>query len=234
MRYISPGDARTIVASSVITIQFFGWMCLGESCGFVPFIVAIIALLGIGVMTRPPLLTGAESFDQDSLVWLLRIPVQWFQSSDFHTYILFPFLMQTGVILAIVLLSFITTMIITVRYIKQAHFVVLNMFMYFWCFPQSLILAVSFGELHVPQDWSEAFPMIMTGVLLSLASTFLVLGLQKEEAGVVALVRTSDVVITFFWQWVLLGETPDWIRYHYELLSCCMQCLYVTVWNTHW
>jgi len=42
--------------------------------------------------------------------------------------------------------------------------------------------------------------MIMTGMLLSLASTFLVLGLQKEEAGVVALVRTSesDVVIISF------------------------------------
>lgn len=61
-------DTRTILAASVITVNFFGWICLGEKCGVVPIIVAIMALLGIGVMTRPPILTGAKSFDEDNLV----------------------------------------------------------------------------------------------------------------------------------------------------------------------
>jgi len=50
------------------------------------------------------------------------------------------------------------------------------------------------------------------GTLMSLGNTFLVLALQVEEAGVVALIRTSEVVFTFFWQWVISGESPDWIR----------------------
>lgn len=67
-RYISVADTRTIMAASVITVYFCGWLFLGEKCGIVPVVVAILALLGIGVMTRPPVLTGAEAFDTKTLV----------------------------------------------------------------------------------------------------------------------------------------------------------------------
>lgn len=69
-RYITVADSRTILAASVITVNFFGWICLGEKCGIVPIFVAIMALCGIGIMTRPPILTGAESFDSKTLVSL--------------------------------------------------------------------------------------------------------------------------------------------------------------------
>lgn len=67
-KYISVADTRTIMAASVISVYFAGWMFLGEKCGLIPIFVAVLALCGIGIMTRPPLLTGAEAFDENTLV----------------------------------------------------------------------------------------------------------------------------------------------------------------------
>jgi len=64
---------RTLLAASVITVYFFGWLCLGETCGVVPVVVAAVAMCGIGVMTRPPILTGAEDFDEKTLVRFIII-----------------------------------------------------------------------------------------------------------------------------------------------------------------
>lgn len=68
LQYISVGDMRTILAASVITVHFAGWLCLGEGCGVVPTLAAIMAMIGIGVMTRPPILTGKDDFDQETVV----------------------------------------------------------------------------------------------------------------------------------------------------------------------
>lgn len=66
--YITAADLRTVISAVVIAVFIFGWMFLGEKCGVVPTIVSLVALCGIGIMTRPPILTGAESFDTGTLV----------------------------------------------------------------------------------------------------------------------------------------------------------------------
>lgn len=72
LQYISVGDMRTILAASVISVHFVGWAWLGEKCGVVPTLAAILALVGIGVLTRPPILIGKEAFDQNTLVIVIR------------------------------------------------------------------------------------------------------------------------------------------------------------------
>lgn len=67
-RYITAADLRTVISSVVIAVFVFGFLFLGERCGAVPLITALVALCGIGIMTRPPILTGAEEFDTDTLV----------------------------------------------------------------------------------------------------------------------------------------------------------------------
>jgi drug/metabolite transporter (DMT)-like permease len=135
------------MAASVITVFLFGWMCLGESCGLIPIIVAIVALCGIGVMTRPPILTGAESFDNDTLI---------------------------GVSLALVCLLLSTAGIVTLRYLKDVHHGVLNTILYCWGFVQSLVLAVGTGVFEFPESEKDAFVMASVGVFLTGGYTFLV------------------------------------------------------------
>jgi len=43
---------------------------LGEKFGIVPIITALLTILGIGVITRPPILSGASEFDSNNLVIL--------------------------------------------------------------------------------------------------------------------------------------------------------------------
>lgn len=69
-RYISAADLRTVISAVVIAVFLFGWLFLGEKCGVVPIVTAIVAVCGIGIMTRPPILTGKEEFDQNTLVSL--------------------------------------------------------------------------------------------------------------------------------------------------------------------
>ncbi|ODM95118.1 Solute carrier family 35 member G1 [Orchesella cincta] len=181
-KYISVADTRTILAASVITVNFFGWICLGEKCGVVPILVAVMALCGIGVMTRPPMLTGAESFDNETLI---------------------------GVSLAFGCMILATIIILSLRFLQNVHHGVLNTFLYSWAFVSSIPFAIGFGKLEVPDNGWDIVGMLGVGVLWSLGNTFLVLALQAEEAGVVALIRTSEVIFTFFWQMVILHIYPD-------------------------
>jgi hypothetical protein len=41
---------------------------LGERCGVIPIIVSLTTIIGVGVVAKPPLITGQDSFDNDKLV----------------------------------------------------------------------------------------------------------------------------------------------------------------------
>jgi hypothetical protein len=59
----------------------------------------------------------------------------------------------------------------------------------------------------------ESFYLISLGMLVSVGILFTALAMQHEEAGVISLIRTSDVIFAFFWQFVLMNVLPDMFRY---------------------
>ncbi|CAL8085235.1 unnamed protein product [Orchesella dallaii] len=183
-KYISVADTRTILAAAVITVYFFSWICFGEKCGCVPVVVAIMAMCGIGIMTRPPVLTGAKEFDNDTLI---------------------------GVSLAVGCMILATVIILSLRFLQNVHHGVLNACLYSWAFLSSLPFAIAFGKMDLPENGWDIVGVVGVGVLWFLGNMFLVLALQVEEAGVVALIRTSEVIFTFFWQMVILKVYPDLI-----------------------
>lgn len=67
-QYISVADSRTISSASVITVNIFSYLCLRKKGGVVLITVAFLALCGVGIMTRPPILTRTDSFDRKYLV----------------------------------------------------------------------------------------------------------------------------------------------------------------------
>ncbi|CAL8085232.1 unnamed protein product [Orchesella dallaii] len=183
-KYITVADTRTIVATSVITVYFFSWIFFGEKCGCVPVIVAIMAMCGIGIMTRPPVLTGAKEFDNDTLI---------------------------GVSLAVGCMILATIIILSLRFLQNVHHGMINAFLYSWAFLSSLPFAIAFGKMDLPENGWDIVGVVGVGVLWLFANMFLVLALQVEEAGVVALIRTSEVIFTFFWQMIILKVYPDLI-----------------------
>lgn len=105
-----------------------------------------------------------------------------------------------------------TIIILCIRFLQNVHHGVLNTFLYTWAFVSTLPFAIAFGKLEIPDSGWDLVGMLGVGCLWSLGNTFLVLALQVEEAGVVALIRTSEVIFTFFWQMVIVRVYPDLIR----------------------
>ncbi|CAL8085244.1 unnamed protein product [Orchesella dallaii] len=184
-QYITVADARTILASSVVTVNVFGCICFGEKFGCVPILVAVVALCGIGVMTRPPILTGAEAFDSNILL---------------------------GVSIAFVCMLLVTGIILCLRFLQNVHHGVLSLFSSSCAFISILPFAIAYDKWQAPQKLWDIFGMLGVGISWFLGNTFLALALQVEEAGIVSLIRTSEVIFTFCWQMLLLQIYPDLIR----------------------
>jgi len=166
----------------VIATFVFGWLFLGEKCGVVPVITAGVAVCGIGIMTRPPFLTG-ENFDTNTVI---------------------------GIGIACATMITVALQLIIIRSLGQVHHGIANLFAVVWSAIQGFILCWIVDALELP-PLGDIIGLSLAGVCFGFALTFLVLALQLEEAGVVALVRTSEVVFIFFWQWVVVGTTPDYI-----------------------
>lgn len=68
LKYLNVGDSLVIVCSSPIFVFIIGYLFLGESCGVIPVITILLSMAGVSVITRPPMLTGKESFETDDMV----------------------------------------------------------------------------------------------------------------------------------------------------------------------
>ena len=101
--------------------------------------------------------------------------------------------------------------LVIIRSMGGVYHGVSNLIAMLWGGTQGVILSWFWGELKLPAN-EDIIGMSLAGLCLGSALTFLVLALQNEEAGVVALVRTSEVIFVFFWQWVIVGTYPDIIR----------------------
>jgi drug/metabolite transporter (DMT)-like permease len=75
LQYLKLGDSGVIAYSTPIAVAIFGRVFLGESCGVVSILLALLTFSGVCVLTRPPLLTGAEAFDTNVLVRVIRVGI---------------------------------------------------------------------------------------------------------------------------------------------------------------
>lgn len=73
LKYLNVGDSLVIVCSSPIFVFIIGYLFLGESCGVIPVITILLSMAGVSVITRPPMLTGKESFETDDMVSCLNV-----------------------------------------------------------------------------------------------------------------------------------------------------------------
>jgi len=68
VKLIPLADVKAIMSCRTVFVIFVAHMFLGEPCGIFPVFVAMLSVIGVGIISRPPMLTGAESFDTDKLV----------------------------------------------------------------------------------------------------------------------------------------------------------------------
>lgn len=59
LEFITLADATVVSFSSPVLVAVLAHIFLGEKCGVVSIVVAVLAALGVVVIARPPLLTNA-------------------------------------------------------------------------------------------------------------------------------------------------------------------------------
>jgi drug/metabolite transporter (DMT)-like permease len=72
LQYLTIGDTAVITYSTPVLVTVMAHFFLDEKCGVIPVIIAFTTLGGVIIVTRPPLLTGGEAFDNDTLVSLTK------------------------------------------------------------------------------------------------------------------------------------------------------------------
>lgn len=65
---LSLADALVISSCRPVFVTFVAHVFLGEPCGVFPVFAALLTIMGVGVIARPPILTGEDSFDTETLV----------------------------------------------------------------------------------------------------------------------------------------------------------------------
>lgn len=146
---MSLGDSLTIASSTPILVAVFARIFLGEKCGVVTVIASIFTIIGVvgetnienctyeflsdllsiyvGV-SRPPLLTGASSFDSDTLI-------------------------GSGLALGCMILAAISYTVL--RYIRKVHYSVTTLMFGVWGTFENLFLAILFSAMNVPNTLGE-------------------------------------------------------------------------------
>ncbi|MED6285876.1 hypothetical protein CHARACLAT_033675 [Characodon lateralis] len=75
---------------------------------------------------------------------------------------------------------------------------------------ECVIIVSILSEWKLPSCGQDRWMLMLIAVLGIAGQTFLTKALQIEKAGPVALTRTVDVVLAFFFQFIFFNRAPTW------------------------
>jgi len=182
LQRLNVADTLVISTSAPVFVTILAFLLLGEKTGVFPIFMAFLTLCGVTVIAKPPIITGASTYDQN---------------------------LMFGAILSFGSMTCLASCYIIIRYIRTVHHALVNFCFSVWGFVESVIMAQVLGVLCYPQSLLEVGLIFATAFLAFFAQTCLTLALKYEEAGPVSLVRTTEILFAFMWQFLLLGVVPD-------------------------
>lgn len=214
-RMIPLADAATIVFSAPVFVLLFAWLVLKEECGFFQTFILMFTLLGVVLISRPTFIFGVcDGEEEDS-----RMRIE-------------------GTIVAVVASIFTALNFILIRKLpKTPAAVIINAFsiIAICCGIFSLLVirnlvpgqAGFIGQnVYAPTSMHEIGCLIGNGVCGVLGQFCLTVALKVEEAGLVSLARTIDIVMAFVFQIIWLPEEEvNWTSILGAVIVCSAVCL---------
>ncbi|CAG7720923.1 unnamed protein product [Allacma fusca] len=182
LQYISLGDQMVISSSQPVFVTIVAYFVLGEKCGVIPIITCLITIIGVGIVARPPFLTSEAGFDTNVLI-----------GSGF----------------ALASMAMAACSIVFMRRMKHVHFTLITFSFGFYASTLSVICAVVLGVFQFPIGQEHILLALGLAAFVFVSQTTMTLALHYEQAGPIALVRTSQIVFAFIWQYLFLGVIPD-------------------------
>ncbi|XP_074594850.1 solute carrier family 35 member G1-like [Brevipalpus obovatus] len=185
IRMISLGDASTIAFSSPVFVSIFACMCLRESCGPIQLITALLTVLGVVLICKPPFIFGGDSAEFN-INWVLGVVIALFGS---------------------------LTRAVNVICLRQMKLTPSSVVIFYFSLSgvlQSLIVLLVMQDLKFPNNVNDILLLLGVGTFTSLGQYFQTVALKIEEAGPVSMARTLDIVMSFVYQITLLNNPAEW------------------------
>lgn len=181
VRHMPLADASVIIFSVPVVVAVFARIFLKEPCGLFHYFTLFLTMIGVLMITRPPFLFG--------------------QSTKHNNFL--------GPLAALLSTIFGAMVFILLRLLKNLHFSVIMMCFGAYTILQTSTMAWATGKLCWPKCGSERILAITLGIFSFSGQMLLTIAAQLEEAGLVAIARTVDVVFAFLWQIIFFGEIPN-------------------------
>ena len=198
-KHLPLGDASVVIFSSPVFVVIFARVFLKESCSIVHVVLIAFTMIGVILVIQPPIIFNMSLNNYAASEW-------------------------KGVAAAFVSTLVASNVYILLRLIKSIHF--LTSLFNFSIVALIIILPIVFfsnAGLHVFKE-DEKLMVIALAFLSFFGQVFKTKALQLENAGPIAIARTSDVIFSFIWQYLFFGQHPSYLTLigAVIIISCVM------------
>ncbi|KAI1289658.1 Solute carrier family 35 member G1 [Halotydeus destructor] len=192
--YLPLGDASAITFSAPVYVSIFACVILGEACGVIQTAVIFFTLGGVVLISKPTFIFGDDPNTTVDATMRMKGTIISLVSSLAHAlaYIVMRRLKKTP---APVVIAWFSIFTITLGTLSLA------------------VMQLGLGyAVKSPLDFSthEFLYLLANGICGIVGQLFLTVALKLEEAGLVSLARTSDIIFAFAYQVAFLGESIHW------------------------
>lgn len=182
-RLMPLGDASVIIFSVPVVVAIFARIFLKEPCGLFHYFTLFLTMFGAILITRPPFLFNESRH-------------------DYHFF---------GPVAAMLSTLFSAAVYILLRALKNIHFSVIMVCFASYSIIQTSTMAFTIGNLTWPKRGTERMLFIALGLFSFAGQILLTIAAQLEEAGLIAIARSVDIVFAFAWQIIFFNEIPSWL-----------------------
>ncbi|XP_028331878.1 solute carrier family 35 member G1 isoform X2 [Gouania willdenowi] len=180
-------DATVIMFSNPVFTSLLAWIFLKEKCTLWDCAFTVFTITGVILIARPPFIFGKRVGGIEG---------------EYTNHIKGTIAAFGGAIGAA------CTFVIVRKLGKSVHYY-LSIWYYAVIGLIQCIIGVSFlGEWKLPSCGRDRWMMLLIAVLGIGGQTLLIKALQIEKAGLVALMRTVDVVLAFIFQFIFFNRAP--------------------------
>ncbi|XP_014211558.1 solute carrier family 35 member G1-like [Copidosoma floridanum] len=190
-RHMPLADASVIVFSVPVFVAIFARVFLKEPCGLFNIITVCLTLIGVVLITRPPLLFGHT-------VVSLTDNHEKTEQADLW-----------GAAAAFTATLFGANAYILLRALKGLHFSIIMTNFGSFALVQTIVVTWAIGAMCLPRCGTDRLLVVALALFSFGGQILLTLALQMEQAGPVAIARSADIVFAFFWQVLFFNEIPN-------------------------
>lgn len=190
-RHMPLADASVVVFSVPVFVAIFARIFLKEPCGLFNVITVCLTLIGVVLITRPPIIFGqtVESMTDNHIAT---------EHADLW-----------GAVAAFSSTLFGANAYVLLRALKGLHFSVIMTNFGSFALIQTVFVTWAIGALRMPHCGSDRLLVVALALFSFGGQILLTLALQMEQAGPVAIARSADIVFAFLWQVLFFNEIPN-------------------------